>query len=119
MRTDWRQHAACRDVALEVFHPPEKTSMDEPRRICHQCPVRAACLAEAIELRDTFGFRAGMTGEERRKLLRRPEKDLATEVEVVRLSGLRWSPKAIGVRCGIDSTSVYAILKEHRKQAAA
>ena len=39
--------------------------------ICRSCPVRTACLADALDNRVEFGVWGGMTERERRALLRR------------------------------------------------
>jgi WhiB family redox-sensing transcriptional regulator len=39
--------------------------------VCHGCPVRAECLADALDNRVEFGVWGGMTERERRALLRR------------------------------------------------
>lgn len=41
------------------------------RRVCEQCPVRAACLAFAVDGRIFDGIWGGTDGAERTKLLRR------------------------------------------------
>ena len=38
------------------------------KRICARCPVRAACLADAIEYGWEHGIWGGLTADERRKL---------------------------------------------------
>lgn len=50
---DWRRHAACVDVPLAVFFPEtvgrrRSTLYDQARTVCSSCPVRDACLADAI-----------------------------------------------------------------------
>ncbi len=46
----------------------------EARGICRGCPVRAECLAEALDNKIEFGVWGGMTERERRALLKqRPE----------------------------------------------
>lgn len=70
---EWRRYARCRD------HDPDQlfvrgARQREARRICAGCPVRAQCLAEALDNRVEFGVWGGLTERERRALLRhRPD----------------------------------------------
>lgn len=52
---DWRERAACQGSDLELFFLDRDSDLEEPRRLCGMCPVRADCLAEALELRDVEG----------------------------------------------------------------
>ena len=81
-RWSWLDDAACRgmtsDEAYRIFFPDDPGSYvgrwhlyDEARVFCARCPVVAACLADALRLRDREGFRGGATPEERRKMRRR------------------------------------------------
>ena len=66
----WAVHAACRGVepdALFVRGAAQRTA----RELCFGCPVRLECLADALDARVTFGVWGGLTGRERRALLRR------------------------------------------------
>ena len=45
----WRDAAACRQTGPDLFFPigdsgPALRQIDEAKRICHACPVRARCL---------------------------------------------------------------------------
>lgn len=71
MNSHWREQAACRGTDPETFFP---TAEDGPtydaqvavaKAICHRCPVRAQCLAEALD-RIPYGIAGGLTPEERR-----------------------------------------------------
>ena len=84
---NWRSRAACRGVDPELFFP---TAEDGPVRdaqvavaksVCASCPVREACLAEALE-RMPYGIAGGLTPEERRGQRRRlPEIEREIELE--------------------------------------
>lgn len=85
----WQVHAACRGVDPELFFPetPTEPSGDpssepgggpegEPvvaaqvvaaKAVCRRCPVRARCLAEALE-RLPHGIAGGLTAGERRRV---------------------------------------------------
>ncbi|WP_154654158.1 WhiB family transcriptional regulator [Acidipropionibacterium thoenii] len=69
---DWTLLASCRGMADALF--PEGKEQRMARRICAGCPVRARCLAEALDNRIEWGVWGGMTERERRRLLReRPD----------------------------------------------
>jgi WhiB family redox-sensing transcriptional regulator len=70
MITDWPGMAACRGGnpdALFVAGAEQNVA----KRICHGCPVRYECLADALDNRIEFGVWGGMTERERRAVLRR------------------------------------------------
>lgn len=68
----WRGHALCfgADPRLWVgageHHSP--TDIAEAKRICSMCPVRAACLGEALENNEPGGVWGGLTEDERQAL---------------------------------------------------
>jgi hypothetical protein len=69
---DWRRRAACArpgvDPDLFFPFPGEHGKAARAKRICGRCPVRAACLADAMATRDEFGVRGGLTPKERQRL---------------------------------------------------
>lgn len=66
---DWQSRAACR-----TLHPDrlfvQGAAQHQAKIVCHTCPVRVQCLAEALDHRIEFGVWGGMTERERRALLR-------------------------------------------------
>lgn len=51
--TTWRRHALCAEVDAEMFFPSRSNAAGqslEAIRICHNCPARRHCLAEALAL---------------------------------------------------------------------
>ena len=69
---DWTLDARCRGMADALF--PEGKDQKRARLVCMGCPVRAVCLAEALDNRIEWGVWGGLTERERRQLLRqRPE----------------------------------------------
>lgn len=68
----WPLLAKCRGMNDALF--PEGKDQKRAKIICLGCPVRAQCLAEALDNRIEWGIWGGMTERERRQLLRmRPE----------------------------------------------
>ena len=68
-RAEWSFRAACRiDDADALF--VQGAAQKDVRRICRGCPVRAECLADALDNRIETGVWGGMTERERRMLLR-------------------------------------------------
>ncbi len=75
--TEWRLDAACRgwdhELQGDPWHPYSElpSAYDQARRICGDCPVRAACLAEASAAESDgpgalrFGMYGGRTPAER------------------------------------------------------
>ncbi len=69
---DWTLSAKCRGMADALF--PEGKDQKRARTVCMGCPVRAQCLAEALDNRIEWGVWGGLTERERRQLLRqRPD----------------------------------------------
>lgn len=68
----WRTGAACAGRATRDDDPWHTDTTDTTREavtICHQCPVRADCLTDAL-WRGEHGIRGGLTRLERDALLR-------------------------------------------------
>ncbi len=67
----WRDEATCLEVDPELFFPEAGGGGRAAKRVCAVCPVRTACLTDALDRRDTaYGVLGGMTPGERRELLR-------------------------------------------------
>lgn len=70
----WNQDLAVRANCRKV-DPDELfvqgAEQNRAKKICRGCPVRNACLAEALDNRVEFGVWGGMTERERRALLRK------------------------------------------------
>lgn len=76
---NWRTRGECRDDPDQLF--VRGAAQHEAKAVCVPCPVRAQCLAEALDRRIEFGVWGGMTERERRRLLRRrPDVDSWTEL---------------------------------------
>ncbi len=66
---NWSQSAACLGKSDDLF--VKGAEQNRAKQMCNGCPVRAECLAEALDNRIEWGVWGGMTERERRALLRR------------------------------------------------
>lgn len=76
---NWRDRAGCRRLDGRDGRP-DFTTLPYPtqRAMCHACPVRWACLEEALEVEKDFQWKAvvesvtfgGLTGKMRARILR-------------------------------------------------
>jgi WhiB family transcriptional regulator, redox-sensing transcriptional regulator len=87
MLNDWESRAACHDLPIEWFFGTEpehwrrrtdegasksartKAQTAQAKEVCGRCPVRAECLAWALDQRIEYGIFGGATEHERRQLL--------------------------------------------------
>jgi len=68
----WRLGAACAEVDPELWFPERGDGAEVAKRICAGCPVRAQCLAFALQTNEGIGVWGGVSGRERRALRRIP-----------------------------------------------
>jgi WhiB family redox-sensing transcriptional regulator len=68
---NWARLAACRSIDPETLFATSAAAQHRAKSVCFGCPVRAECLADALDNGITFGVWGGMTERERRALLRR------------------------------------------------
>lgn len=68
---DWRDEALCSGRDAEVFFPEEGQSAIVAKGICRRCPVRADCLAHAVQHRERYGIWGGFTEHARALLVNR------------------------------------------------
>lgn len=73
---DWRDLAACRDYAPDLFFPagetgPAAEQIRQAKRVCAGCDVQDECLSYAIETNQVSGVWGGLTEDERRPVRRR------------------------------------------------
>lgn len=71
----WRDDASCRNMASRYFDPwdsDDKAAEPTPiaARLCSMCPVRLACLIEAIANAEPYGTWGGLTLKQRKTLTR-------------------------------------------------
>ncbi len=62
---EWMRDARCREMSPEIFFPPLGESTSEAKYVCRGCPVRADCLAYAMENGENHGVWGGLTSRER------------------------------------------------------
>lgn len=70
---DWTRSAACADADPDLFFPEPGTTEDrivQAKEICSGCPVRQACLDDAMRRGEPDAICGGMTASERAQLLR-------------------------------------------------
>lgn len=66
----WETQARCHQYDPEIFFDSRARSERQAKAICTRCDVRAECLAFALQSRAEFGVWGGLSGKERRALLR-------------------------------------------------
>lgn len=66
---NWAAYALCATEPVDLF--VRGAAQNKAKSVCMACPVRAQCLAEALDNRIEWGVWGGMTERERRALLRR------------------------------------------------
>lgn len=66
----WTTRALCRQIDPDALFV-QGAAQNRAKLICQGCPVRAECLADALDNRVEFGVWGGMTERERRALLRK------------------------------------------------
>ena len=72
---DWREHASCTDVNVNVFFPigvtgPAIDQIARAKAICASCPSRDCCLEFALVTHQDYGVWGGATEDERRVMRR-------------------------------------------------
>ena len=79
VRTNWREHAACRKADPDLFFPisgagPARVQVERAKAVCAGCTVRGDCLRYALAAGPLQGVWGGLTEEERRLLRQREAK---------------------------------------------
>lgn len=63
--------AACAEVDPELMYPVKGGSPKAAKRLCNEvCPVREACLEDALLHLDRYGIWGGLTDKERQRVRR-------------------------------------------------
>lgn len=69
-RPAWHADAACRQHPEVNYFPTLGENTAPAKQVCAGCPVRAECLAEALQDSHTVGVWGGTSERERRRLRR-------------------------------------------------
>ncbi len=92
MINDWERQAKCRDSDPETLYVPGHKQNDA-KRICKGCPVRAECLATALDRDEEYGVWGGQTERERRAMIKKnPNVSSWWQMFEAALSAQRVSP---------------------------
>jgi|688.fasta_scaffold18867_4 WhiB family redox-sensing transcriptional regulator len=70
----WKDRAACNGKQELFFSDHKQTVVQQAKLVCGGCPVRAQCLAYALENTE-IGIWGGYTANERRMMLRASRKE--------------------------------------------
>src|SRR5438094_7301592 len=85
MDTEWMSIGKCRDVHPAVFFPSDGVGVEVARKLCADCPAKAACLEYAIANRIDHGVWGGASERERRRIMRQRRLDPQPESQAVEL----------------------------------
>jgi WhiB family redox-sensing transcriptional regulator len=67
----WQARGLCAQTDPGAFFPGKGESAAAAKAVCLRCPVRAECLADALERDEPYGVWGGLSGRQRRALKRR------------------------------------------------
>ena len=69
---EWRSGAACSGQDPKIWFPDgvRMASLRRAVAICNLCPVKAECLAHALEVKEPHGVWGGVSETQRRRMLR-------------------------------------------------
>lgn len=67
---EWMEDAHCADLDPSIFFPSSGAGVDEARRVCADCVVRAVCLEYALANRIDHGVWGGASERERRRIVK-------------------------------------------------
>jgi WhiB family redox-sensing transcriptional regulator len=62
--------ALCAQTDPEIFFPEKGGSVVAAKKVCGRCPERVDCLEDALQTRERFGVRGGLSERERHKILK-------------------------------------------------
>jgi WhiB family redox-sensing transcriptional regulator len=70
--TAWMVDALCAQTDPDAFHPAPGESLRAAKSVCLACPVRAECLAYALDHNERHGVWGGTSPNERAQVRRVP-----------------------------------------------
>lgn len=71
LRQNWELESNCYGMDPEYFHPKRGEDIKPIKEVCVGCDVKAECLVTALRRSDKIGIKGGLSGNERRELLRK------------------------------------------------
>jgi WhiB family redox-sensing transcriptional regulator len=72
---DWMRDGNCRNYPPSTFFPSDGLGVEAARRICEDCPVKAACLEYALASHIEHGVWGGCSERERRRIRKRRRQE--------------------------------------------
>lgn len=111
----WMAQGLCTQVDPELFYPGEGGQAREALRVCAGCPVRAQCLAYALDRGERFGIWGGQSAAARRRMTRpAPQPAPASQLvrraaQIRRLTAAGLSDREVGARIGCTTRTVHRI----------
>jgi WhiB family redox-sensing transcriptional regulator len=78
MPDTWAEKAACKGEDTEDWYPVSNIltqANENALELCSWCPVRLPCLQTAIDAKIDYGIWGGVIAEDRRKLIKRMERN--------------------------------------------
>lgn len=103
-KDNWAEDAACQNTTVD-FYSQETAEKKKAKAICAECPVRFACLQNAMDTKEKFGIWGGCDEIELRKNLAvnaKGESHVSTQGKI-----------RCGY-CGALSTRYLKVLARHR-----
>jgi WhiB family redox-sensing transcriptional regulator len=70
--------ALCAQTDPEIFFPEKGGSTVAAKKVCMRCPERVDCLEDALETRERFGVRGGLSERERHVILKARDRAQAS-----------------------------------------
>ncbi|WP_369597626.1 MULTISPECIES: WhiB family transcriptional regulator [unclassified Rhodococcus (in: high G+C Gram-positive bacteria)] len=113
--SSWRSDALCAQTDPEEFFPPPGGATSRAKRVCAECPARAACLAHALTYNEQHGIWGGKTPRERQELQHttatesRPTRHQQQALTIATLSAQNVPVESIASQLGITTRQVYRI----------
>lgn len=67
---EWHAEGLCHQVDPDLWFPEKGGSTRHAKKVCQGCPVREACLQQALDANERFGIWGGFSERERRQMQR-------------------------------------------------
>lgn len=89
----WWRDALCAETGADLFFVGQGQSVIEAKKVCAMCPVRAKCLADALESDVEYGIFGGFARPARiplRLLVERGKDSLVVAEAAIKRDNDRW-----------------------------